>query len=182
MLQKMASTIVFVSLLMAFSLTESSALTNTINRDTEPPTEIKSHKWGFDADDISGRNHFADFLRALYAPAKDGPSPTTPTQLANDMANELMPISSLADDEHDDDLHNRDLEQHAEFPTDSTGQLPILKKRNSRYCGSYLADALQMVCRSSYLPLFGKRSIGMKSILLFNILHGNYVKLRQVIM
>lgn len=113
------------------------------------------------------RNHFADFLRALYVPEalKDGDLMAA-TALAmatdNDTPNEILPFNRDEQDLHDQDSadYNGDQNRRDEFPTSSNAVLlPILQKRNQRYCGSYLADALQMACStSSYLPLFGKRS------------------------
>lgn len=83
-------------------------------------------------DGILPQTHFAEFLRALYAP-----------QSAKvDMSNDLFPLLS---NNIEDELHEEELtEQEGPF---SKGL--VLQKRNARYCGSYLVTHL-----TSYMSRF----------------------------
>ncbi|EFX70023.1 Insulin/IGF/relaxin-like peptide 2 [Daphnia pulex] len=107
-------------------------------------------------EETQARNYFADFLRVLYAPQAPKDDVSLSAGSSNDMPNEIFPMISSDEDDHEEE--NYDKIRRKEFPVDGV-LLPILQKRNARYCGSYLADALRMACsKSSYLPLFGKRS------------------------
>ncbi len=150
----------FVSLMMTISLFLYSSTIATSLRDHSTP--IKSHNADLVIDDgIVARNHFADFLRALYAPQ------ATTDHLAmvaeNDMPNDIFPLTPVGEehDIHDED-YDRDQTRQNEFPVDGV-LLPILQKRNARYCGSFLADALQLAC-SSRSFLAGKRSTSAQGI------------------
>jgi len=93
------------------------------------------------------KTHFADFLRALYA---------RQTTKDNDMVNDLYPLipSTFIEDELHLEQPMADIEEPVVIKALS---LPnIMQKRNTRYCGSNLADVLQMVCKHTALP--GKRS------------------------
>ena len=85
-------------------------------------------------EETQARNYFADFLRVLYAPqaSKDDLSLTAGS--ANDMPNEIFPLIT-SDEDHEEE--NYDQIRRKEFPVDGV-LLPILQKRNARYCGSYL--------------------------------------------
>ena len=140
----------FVSLMMTISIClYSSTLATTMRGQATP---IKNHNVDQEDAIIAGRNHFADFLRALYAPQL--------MARATEMSNDVFPLTSsdgdddvqFEEEEYDRDENSR----HNEFPTESGVLLPILQKRNARYCGSFLADALQMAC--SNRKFFGKRS------------------------
>ena len=98
-------------------------------------------------DRVLTKTHFADFLRALYA---------RQTTKDNDMANDLNPLvqSTIIEDELHQEQPMDDIEEPVVIKALS---LPsIMQKRNTRYCGSNLADVLQMVCKHTALP--GKRS------------------------
>jgi len=93
-------------------------------------------------------SHFTEFLRALYAPSalnKD-----------NDDSNDIPIMASPLEQQQQQQQHRQ-----------SGGViLPILQKRaTTRYCGFYLADALQLVCRSGYMSFFPKRSPSQNLIL-----------------
>ena len=92
-------------------------------------------------------SHFTEFLRALYAPAlnKD-----------NDDSNDIPVMAPAEEQQHQGGAGGV--------------ILPILQKRaTTRYCGSFLADALQLVCSSGYMSYFPKRSAAQK--LICNYLH-----------
>lgn len=106
----------------------------------------------------AAQKHFADFLRALYTPSKEDILAVSDFP-ENDVPNETFPLISV-ETEHDD--RQQDYDQiHTDQNESQANSLlfPVLQKRNPRYCGSFLADALHLACSgSSYLPLFGKRS------------------------
>lgn len=152
----MAHSILFVSLLIAFCSLYSTTHASSIRTSSSPVTQLKNHNSHSVIDEeIPLRNHFADFLRALYAPEMRKDGVALPLEAENDTPNEIFPLISPDEEQN---IHGDEEDQRKEFPVDGV-ILPILQKRNSRYCGSYLADALQLACSSSsFLPLFGKRS------------------------
>nr|CAH0113335.1 unnamed protein product [Daphnia galeata] len=141
----MAYSTSFGSLFMAICLL---CLTQLNARILQNPVSL-----GLLKDDVTAQNYFADFLRVLYAPQSMKDDLST-----SEMPNDIFPlVSSDAGDDHEEE--NYDQIRRKEFPAVNGVLLPALQKRNARYCGSYLADALRMACsKSSYLPLFGKRS------------------------
>ena len=84
-------------------------------------------------DGTQARNYFADFLRVLYAPqaSKDDVSIGS----VNEMPNDIFPLITSDGDDHEEE--NYDQIRRKEFPVDGV-LLPVLQKRNARYCGSYL--------------------------------------------
>ena len=83
-------------------------------------------------------SHFTQFLRALYAHPQDATTTTTVSSYG-EMANDIPLMTGTA--------------------PDVGVMMPILRKRGIRYCGSFLADALALACRSSsYKSIFDKRS------------------------
>ncbi|XP_057379551.1 uncharacterized protein LOC130701546 isoform X2 [Daphnia carinata] len=152
----MVSSTSSVSLLMMicllYSMTLLRARAHTL---PHPQVSLGIHK----DDGTLSANYFADFLRVLYAPQAANDEFSVSAGAVNDMSNDVFPL--ITPDAIDRAAHEDIYESNRqEFPSDGGVLLPILQKRNARYCGSYLADALRMACsRSSYLPLFGKRSI-----------------------
>jgi len=78
-------------------------------------------------DGVLSQTHFADFIRALYAPQM-----TKERVLESDLHNELFPIMEEHHDEEHDNQENEGIyEALKEFP--STGVIiPVLQKRNAR--------------------------------------------------
>ncbi|KAK4013951.1 uncharacterized protein LOC123467394 [Daphnia magna] len=153
----MVSSTSFVSLLMTiclmYSMTLLRARAHTL---PHPQVPLGIHK----DDGTLSANYFADFLRVLYAPQAANDDSSMSVGAVNEMPNDVFPLITPDAIElvaHEDIYESN---RQEEFPSEGGVLLPILQKRNARYCGSYLADALRMACsRSSYLPLFGKRSI-----------------------
>jgi hypothetical protein len=86
-------------------------------------------------EETQARNYFADFLRVLYAPQAPKDDVSLSAGSSNDMPNEIFPMISSDEDNHEEE--NYDQIRRKEFPVDGV-LLPILQKRNARYCGSYL--------------------------------------------
>lgn len=136
-----SSTTFVVHFAMFFLLCSSTSITCT--NAGSPTTGYENRE-----DGALTKTHFADFLRALYGrqTAKD-----------NDMANDLYPL--IPSTVTEDVLHLEQPMAEVEEPAVIKAlSLPnMMQKRNARYCGSNLADVLQMVCKNPQL-LIGKRS------------------------
>lgn len=111
-------------------------------------------------DGATSRSHFEDFVRALTAARTNAGLIVLPAD--EDMPNDVFPL----DTEHRHRAASEELERAKESqqrafksnPTPANGALQ--KRSGGRYCGSVLADVLELVCGKSFLSLFGnnKRS------------------------
>jgi len=117
----------FVSFSMILTLFCSSVLVNLVIARTTPTGIHSQEPLG---DGVLSQTHFADFVRALYAPQmmKDRALGIQ----TSDMHNELFPMEEHHDEEHDNQDNEGINEALKEFPTSTGVMIPVLQKRNAR--------------------------------------------------
>lgn len=121
------TTISFVSFSLILTFFCSSVLVNLVIARTTPTGIHSQEPLG---DGVLSQTHFADFIRALYAPQmiKDRALGIQ----KSDMLNELFPTMEEHHDEEHDNQDNEGInEALKEFPTTGV-MIPVLQKRNAR--------------------------------------------------